>query len=334
MAGRAAAACLVGALFANTCCLRWVGALKVVRTAHVWEEELDAVTDIVTEDAIVEAGQVSPPIAMVGGAKPAAEAPVSTDASVTPTDGAGGAGPLWVFGVHHKVGAHIIRPLAGYLVNSLGHSACSADDCGFVEGHKRCEHFSERERARVWFACHFNTTQLQEARRVALESHRPLRVIHVVRDPLAVVVSGYLYHMRAQDYLPSVAMLNMTLAEGIAVEAQHAINWQLREMNELYQDPGSDVKVIRLEDLIRSSESFDQTVSSMYNFTVGDQADHTQLDAMIKASATQDRRRHPDVDTEHVNPEALKSEAARVLLSLPQEIFGRLHEYRNSLGYQ
>jgi hypothetical protein len=298
----------------------------LVRGSDAWEDELDLATDVFTYEAIEQAGQATLPLTSSS----------STDDStiVARKAASGGEEPLWVFGAHHKSGTYLMRALAGHQVNSLGQGACSADQCSYIGGHKRCETFGARDRANVWYPCNFNITQLAQARAEAKTSGRQLRVVHLIRDPLAVVLSGYMFHTRVPEYDSSSASPNATMSERLRQEAQQAIAWQLRDMFEIHQDPGKDIMVIRFEDFTRSSESFDRTIANMYSFTVGDLADRTLLDSLKTAAQAQDCHRHPPKDSDHVKRQELMSEAAEAIKLIPAEILGRLHEYRTSMGYQ
>lgn len=294
------------------------------RIADVWENELEVIVDMVTEDAINKSGQATPIVAK-GEVTRQNKTKGINNADQEQVD------PLWVFGVHSgKAGSSLIRSLAKHPVSSLGYETCSAATCNFVEKHQTCQNFKGRGRAKVWFACEFNITQLVEAREEAKACNMPLRVVHVIRDPLGIVVSNYLYHKQSSGY----ARHQMNLSSALVLEAQNAISVQLQDMLEVYEDEGSDVMVVRFEDLMRSSGSFDKTVAAMYSFAAGDVADHTLLESLQTAAKESDLRRHPIQNSDHVNTQNLTNVAMDAIKHMPHDVFVRLHEYRISLGYQ
>jgi hypothetical protein len=295
---------------------------------YVWEDEFDTLTDFITHEALNLSGQVPP-------AKFINETKAATSSHARLADDGAGEKPLWVYGVHAKAGAYLASAIASNQMSSMGIGSCSADTCAWIEKHQRCENFKDRDQARVWYNCHFNTTHLQNARQEARDSGRNLRVVHMIRDPLALVVSSWLYHTQGpKENMPVPEMANMSMPDALAFEARRAFSGQLRDMLELYQDSGSDVMVVRLEDLLRSSESFDNTIKSVYNFAIRDIADRTLVDSLTTAAQANDVRRHPIRQNDRkVSDDELKDQVTQALQNMPLDIVSRLHEYRTNLGY-
>mmetsp|Transcript_144055 Transcript_144055/g.447415 ORF Transcript_144055/g.447415 Transcript_144055/m.447415 type:complete len:126 (+) Transcript_144055:94-471(+) len=119
-------------------------------------------------------------------------------------------------------------------------------------------------------------------------------------------------------------------------EAEAALSWSLPEMLDAYRSVQADgrIMVVRLEDFMASSESFDATVQRIYNFTVGDIVSKDAVAALTRYAAREDLRRRPwtDHSTSILNPQ-LKRDAALALSSIPQDVLKQLLIYRHELGY-
>eukprot|EP00746_Dinoflagellata_sp_MGD_P139023 gnl/MRDRNA2_/MRDRNA2_72556_c0_seq3.p1 gnl/MRDRNA2_/MRDRNA2_72556_c0~~gnl/MRDRNA2_/MRDRNA2_72556_c0_seq3.p1 ORF type:complete len:214 (-),score=32.18 gnl/MRDRNA2_/MRDRNA2_72556_c0_seq3:346-987(-) len=102
---------------------------------------------------------------------------------------------IFMYASHHKSGTELFRNLARYQSLLLGQPACVNDGCAKNGG--RCTHAFPSTRtdpARIYFSCHLFVKQLEAMQRFAGSNWR---AVHVIRDPVALVVSGYIYHMRA-----------------------------------------------------------------------------------------------------------------------------------------
>lgn len=261
---------------------------------------------------------------------------------------------FFLFGSHHKAGTVVMRHLANVQTELLEQPPCVDDGC--KGGANRCTNkrsfFVEPNNAtRTYFACSVEDGMISALRRKAAESNTTFRGVHVIRDPLALVVSGYLYHMHSADHLPDPAIRHMSLELGIAFEAEYVLNVTLKEMVAAYERSQSengtsydDVLNVRLEDLMRSSEDYDRTVAAVWNHTIGDMSTPYLLKRLRNASIRGDLRRNPLADRGsekvegdflfgHVADAEMKQKAMQALKSIPPQHMEALLKARTSLGY-
>mmetsp|Transcript_17423 Transcript_17423/g.49693 ORF Transcript_17423/g.49693 Transcript_17423/m.49693 type:complete len:321 (+) Transcript_17423:128-1090(+) len=238
----------------------------------------------------------------------------------------------WLFGAHHKSGTILLHRLALILGRVLEQPVCSVAG---LQG--PCGSFGsscwQAAGARLWFDCRLSGASLERARSAAGGA---LRAVHIVRDPMGLVLSGYVYHMRGGDGPHTAVLRRSSLADGLALEAQTALEGPLREMLTAYQEgaKGGDALVVRLEEFTNSSTAFDAAVERVYRYAVGDLVDERTFKGLVKSAAAEDLLRHPTSDhsTSFSHPE-LKRQAALAFESLPEDILKRISDYRKALGY-
>jgi len=177
------------------------------------------------------------------------------------------------------------------------------------------------------------SSSLASVRKVARGN---LRAVHIIRDPIAVVISGYVYHTYSKDSAP-VGLKRLSLGDGIAHEAQVALAGTLPEMLGAYTESqmNNDVLTVRLEDFMASSADYDVAVERIYNFTVGDFLDREELLALKQLATREDLARRP-FTTDHSSSLAdpkLTRDAWTALVGLPMDLLNQLLEYRGALGY-
>lgn len=242
----------------------------------------------------------------------------------------------WVFGSHHKVGTHLIRSLARYQRDALEvgdceHSACNKGVCSSLWG------ANARSGTRMWFSCDFTERQYKAMQDFAI-NNVSLRTVHVVRDPVATVISGYLYHLYSNDHCREQCqmMRNMSVSDGLAREAQWALSHTLNDMLRTYELGAHDsgMMTVRMEDLTKSSEEFDITVHRIYEHNeVGAFLTTEQRQALETRARHQDLKRHPHHDAGHQASAEMKGKAAQALQSIPQDLYVQLREAGEKLGY-
>jgi len=261
---------------------------------------------------------------------------------------------FFLFGAHHKSGTVVMRHLASVQAELLEQPPCVDDGC--KGGSNRCTNkgsfFVEPDSSsRTYFACSVEDGMISALRRKAAESNTTFRGVHVIRDPLALVVSGYLYHMHSNDHLPDEAIRRMSIELGIAYEAEYALNVTLKEMLAAYERSQSengtgyeDVLSVRLEDLMRSSDDYDRTTAAIWNHTIGDMSTPYLLKRLRNASIKGDLRRNPlaergseklegDFLFGHVADAEMKQKAMQALKTIPPPHMEALLRARTRLGY-
>mmetsp|Transcript_62481 Transcript_62481/g.177446 ORF Transcript_62481/g.177446 Transcript_62481/m.177446 type:complete len:312 (+) Transcript_62481:77-1012(+) len=239
---------------------------------------------------------------------------------------------LWLFGSHHKAGTVLLHRLAMIQSTNTEEPFCSISNL-----YGPCGTFGpscwNEEGVRIWFDCHVTGQSLTKVRALAAGQ---LRAILVLRDPVAMVVSGYVYHMQSDDGIRTSLIRDVNLAEGVQLEAKRVIRDSLPEMLSAYQDgrANQDVLIVRLEEFMNSSASFDATVARLYNYSIGDIVGTQKIAKMVELASAEDLSRHPTSEhsTSFTNPE-LKRKAALALQSIPKDLMKQLHDYRAALGY-
>uniref|UniRef100_A0A7S1WSV5 Sulfotransferase domain-containing protein n=1 Tax=Alexandrium catenella TaxID=2925 RepID=A0A7S1WSV5_ALECA len=247
-------------------------------------------------------------------------------------------GPLWFFAASHKAGTNLLFSLASIQASTLGLAICSGTCGANLYFGKVCEIGESTVSERTMFYCNTGAADLEKARKIAGDQ---LRAVQIVRDPLAMVVSGYVYDMRQKvdGFHASRSMRRMSLAQGLATEAEFAVKNVLPQMLNVYRhgQTHGDSLVLRMEDFEASSEKFDETVARLFNYTMrGLPAFYNRgvLEMMLQSAAKEDIRRNPVPDgLSFVSPVMLKDEAHSALSSIPADLLKQLYEYRRELGY-
>merc|ERR1719161_1040846 len=160
-----------------------------------------------------------------------------------------------------------MRNLAQYLAKAEPrgkHVLCEDNGCAYTGA---CSHNFESgpPQSAVWFSCgpQFKNSTTTILRKAAHEKNADMKVVHIVRDPVGLIMSGYLYHMHTDDHLPDQRMRQASIKEGLEIEARWAMRETLLEMLNIYESSQNDPNVltVHLEDFIKGSNDFDKTVA-------------------------------------------------------------------------
>jgi len=250
----------------------------------------------------------------------------------------------WVFAAHHKVGTHLIRSLARYqreALEVLGKIPIQPRDCEQPQCKKGfCSSFwgaNAFKGTRMWMACEYSESEYKAMQQFAM-NNGSLHTVHVVRDPVAVVISGYLYHLHSDDHCGKQCQMarDMNVSDGVAREAQWALSHTLNDMLRTYELGSNDsgMMTVRMEDFLKSSQEFDITVRRIYEHNeVGLFLTAEQRQALETRAQHQDLKRHPNHDAGHQASAEMKDKAARALQSIPQDLYMQLREAGEKLGY-
>jgi hypothetical protein len=241
---------------------------------------------------------------------------------------------FWVFAAHHKAGTHLIRNMARYQREALDVGDCENFGCNACSKHWGAE---APKGTRMWFSCDY-TEEQYKAMQIFAQSNANVRTVHIVRDPFALVISGYIYHLYVNDHCDAKCqhIRNMSIYDGVAVESEWALSHTLVDMLRTYELGSNDIgiMVVRMEDFIHSSQDFDTTVHRMY--------EHNEVDAFLTAeqqhslemqAQQEDLNRHPDHDAGHQASKDMKYKAAQALQRIPQHLRMQLEEVGEKLGY-
>eukprot|EP00928_Gymnodinium_smaydae_P000923 TRINITY_DN1033_c0_g1_i1.p1 TRINITY_DN1033_c0_g1~~TRINITY_DN1033_c0_g1_i1.p1 ORF type:complete len:343 (+),score=78.03 TRINITY_DN1033_c0_g1_i1:78-1106(+) len=240
---------------------------------------------------------------------------------------------LLVFGAHHKTGTHLLRNFANFTSAFLGEEKRCVDD-GCLKKGLCTSNFARRSpTSRIYFACSLTQDKLAGVKSVSPGGR--FRAVHSVRDPLAVVVSGYLYHMipentdlNGQD--PSIK--TMCLNDGIALEARHALNGTIPEMVSAVQSPDARVLTVDLDEFTESSQHFDEAARRVFAHLLGEEQEEA-IETLTRLAGAEDLNRGK-VEENHIADEDLEEVALRALKAVPAEIMEELQRYRELLGYR
>lgn len=240
---------------------------------------------------------------------------------------------LWLFGAHHKSGTILMNRMALILGRTLDQPTCSIGGVHGACGPTFAPSCWDRTGVHIWFDCHLSALSLERVRALA---DGALRAVHIVRDPVALVVSGYVYHVHSNDGMQGTVLRRVNLTEGMALEAKAALEGPLPEMLAAYREgaKGGDVLVVRLEEFMNSSASFNATARRLFNYAVGDRVEKKALEALVNSATSEDLNRHSTSghSSAFTDPE-LKRQAELAFEGLPKHLLDRLYEFRSALGY-
>lgn len=247
---------------------------------------------------------------------------------------------IWLYASHHKSGTELFRNLARYQSLLLGQPPCVNNGCARNGGPCTYKYPSSlTDPAHVYFSCHLFVKQLEAIQKF---SGGDWRAVHVIRDPVALVVSGYIYHMRSGNRDldgQTAAIRDMPMTEGLRIEAEFALTNAIPQMVNAVQwetDHSKNTLVLRLEEFTRSSQAYDATVRRLYDFLAGD-VFCPQYMAQLSQMAVKDdlNRAHaaPAGGFHHVAGKDIKQEVKAALQSIPADLLTKLQDARKQLGY-
>jgi len=259
----------------------------------------------------------------------------------------------WHYGAHHKSGTVMLKGLAILQADLLKMERCfSGGKYGWrPEGCRE----DLNDTARVWFWCNFSRSLVERLDRGdydfkgaagstvgdyhavrSLERQLPgmTRGVHVIRDPIAMVVSGYIYHRKSEDTpLILLPTRNMSRQKALEVEARFVLLRHGREMLHTYLSAPQWLLNVRFESFTESSRSYDATVKAVYQHMLGDVATDEKRQELLWGSVHWDLRRHPPRQEEHVAKDDTREEVTQALNDIPSGYLEKLRELRRLLGY-
>lgn len=246
-------------------------------------------------------------------------------------------GPVyWLFGTHHKTGTHLARWLARYQSEAIGNPLGEWWPQGFCSKSRH-----DPGPSRTWVLCHMSGPEVKEVVRAASRAGGRLRMVHIIREPISMVVSSYLYHSRQADdwgpYVPRVNYSQMSLAAGLEREAVWALSTEVLDMVSASRAREDDAMFVRLEDFTQSSASFNATVARMYEYTLGGFNEVGLIPDLVRAASAQDLHRARSAsrpDEGHVTAAELTAQAKEAVGSIPPHLLQQLRSAGEALGYR
>lgn len=248
---------------------------------------------------------------------------------------------VWLYGAHHKSGTELFRRFAKHHSSIIGQSSCVGNTCDrhILACNREVKHHQTQPSKRrpiypdprnVFFHCHLTVKQLANLESISRGSYR---VVHVIRDPVEVVVSGYVYHLQSRDLNGQTPLIrHMNLSSGIDTEADYALKRTLKDMAEVvrWSQGNPRALVLRLEDF---DENFNLTARRMYSHMGADIFCERQITQLLERAAVDDIPWDQSSSARlHFSDAKLKNEARTALRALPER-WSQLQLLRGQLGY-
>lgn len=210
------------------------------------------------------------------------------------------------FFAHHKTGTVLAQRLAQNLARLLGHTSWRVNP---------------RSRPSTLEHCTRSVLNLQTLD--APQLNHVFRgcpdfvAVHFVRDPVELLVSGYMYHRRVDDRIPFLpgaptpdTYRNKSVREGLVIEAQAEMRSTIRDMlNTLAIENSHSTHPVLPIDLGDIFDNFEPTIRRLYTHLVGDDA--AMVGELVALARDQDPSTHqhiidPGTKAEHITPPASK----------------------------
>jgi len=235
----------------------------------------------------------------------------------------------WIFGTHHMAGTDLIRSLAreqAEMMNvegcfSMGKYGWRPPDCG------------KKKSPKFWFVEDMQSPHINE---LANDYDIDWHGAHLVRDPLAMLVSGYIYHMKHHwSAAPELtAEFNSSLEEGLKLELRR-LHRTVGMMVVTYRNLPPSVINLRLEKFLESSHSFDENIAKLYNHSCAHGLSPEFVDDLKDRATKWDLRRHPETYPDHniVHDPKVKQKVHAILDAIPAKELYDIGRMRKALGY-
>lgn len=166
-----------------------------------------------------------------------------------------------------------------------------------------------------------------------------------MRDPVGMVISGFLYHNHSTDTIPFLdgapgpeLYSHMNLRDGLITEAAAELQSTIPDMLETFETSKKDHRVltVRLEDF---SSDFDGTTRRIFTHFLGPYQDKV-VSELITAAAAYDISRwshEKKIASHHIARREVKTVAVQVLESLLAEhnpYIEKIYNLRATMGYK
>ena len=237
-----------------------------------------------------------------------------------------------LIGTHHKTGTVLMRHILREVCPML-QWRCSVDD---VPTTCRTPEQAQTAGLQLCFQQHAIRLKVQG-------SQTPYRFVHVIRDPLEVVLSGYEYHLKTTErwaLRPDKRFKNksyrsylnsLSLAEGLAAELKHSLHDNLKTMPRVLNRTGGRpcTLTLRLEDFERDWRG---TTARLWDlFGVQGAGVSARLDREIaKHNVYQSNR--PRLTNAHVGNVTSRGAMRAVVRSLPA-VYQKIQHVRKQIGF-
>lgn len=250
---------------------------------------------------------------------------------------------VFMMGSFHKTGTNLFRQAARFFNSVVNISHCANRGC--VANKNKCDD-PEFHHNKWWhwldgkntvFLCDTETSTIK---RLEFRSNDNLRGVMVIRDPLAMLVSGYVYHKNAIHDCGACAgkcqqFKEMSVLDGLRIQTE-CTKRSVASILDTYRmaQKNLNLKIIRFEDLMESSDSFDEEMKTIFaHLTGGCMAGEEEF---VEIAANLDLRRNPnppgrDLAGRHISPKDEVEEAMKLVLE--NELDKEFHNARSEMRY-
>eukprot|EP00435_Cladocopium_sp_Y103_P020521 s2197_g5.t1 len=253
---------------------------------------------------------------------------------------------LFVVGSNHKTGSQLIRNTMAHFFDLLGASL----SCNYwTHPHGTMEHSVTSLNhvndcavfpAPIRFHNHINKDDILQIRQEAHAMKADLRGVMIVRDPLEMVASAYVYHHRGAEPINPIewGVPQMAPEEGVPTIAKRMLP-VMHLMVGAYQVSAPEFLVVRYEDFTHSPEHFDSTVEKIMDFLFGDEITDLQRAEIKRAARVEDLNRASDLglsagnEVNHTNDEDEMTAARAAVSLISPEVYAKYVKFREELGY-
>ena len=234
----------------------------------------------------------------------------------------------WFFASHHKTGTilldAILEPIKGLFNPKLSYRLYYSHHI-----HESVSWSSD--------VFKYNLIDGQAWARIAHSGHSGIRVVHLIREPVELCISGYWYHLRSTDtqFVPGVspAILERHDTEsGLELNTRGTLKSTLPEIRSAVEAMKDDVRVLTIG-LEAFGDDYDLTCKRIYDFLMrgnDEFAKKLPLSRFLRATAV---GKHPK-NSNHVG-DLDEKEVARGIIasSTNQELWDNVRAYRKIFGY-
>ncbi|CAK9006148.1 unnamed protein product [Durusdinium trenchii] len=196
-------------------------------------------------------------------------------------------------GASHKTGTEMLHNIMRRAFDILG----GMDSCNYAGGGGPLTSKAPRHQdchlhpARIRFTHHTSGDDVRELRGLTAGAGG-FRGVMMIRDPLDMIVSSYVYHHRGAEATTElgVNMTEMNPERGIPEMANRMFD-VISTMVDAYKVRKPDMMAVRFETITSSSQSFNRTVQEIVRFMFRDEITEKQRQAILDDAVNEDLNR-------------------------------------------